>query len=109
MEAARKAFSHRNLREAVIAANRGAGKRFEQLYQRTIDLGVTGTMPITDEHAHRTMLAIFLHGEGPALDVALKTTAQCAVCSLEILQAVFTAHFELLGVNAAMRALKKHL
>jgi hypothetical protein len=116
MEAARNAFSHRKVQATVTATNRHAGERFEALYQRTIDFGghpnersVTGSMSMVEEPDRPVMLAIFLHGEGPALDMALKTTAQCGVCSLEILQGVFNPLFELLGVNAAILELRKGL
>jgi hypothetical protein len=115
-EAARNAFSHRKVYAAVTATNRQAGERFEMLYERAIDFGghpnvrsVTGSMSMAEEEDRRNMLAIFLHGDGQALEMALKTTAQCGVCSLEILQGVFNARFELLGVNAAILELRKGL
>jgi hypothetical protein len=115
-EAARNAFSHRKVHATVTAINRHAGERFETLYQHAIDFGghpnersVTGSMSMVEEPDRRVMLAIFLHGDGPALDMALKTTAQCGVCSLEMLQGVFNALFELLGVNAAILELRRGL
>jgi hypothetical protein len=66
-------------------------------------------MSITKEPERRVMLAKFLHGDGPALNMALRNTAQCGVCSLEILQGVFNALFEVLGVNAAIFELRKGL
>jgi hypothetical protein len=115
-EAARNAFSHRKVLAAVTATNRHAGERFEVLYQRTIDFGghpnqrsVTGSMSITKEPERRVMLAKFLHGDGPALNMALRNTAQRGVCALEILQGVFNALFEVLGVNAAIFELRKGL
>jgi hypothetical protein len=116
MQAARNAFSHRKIQATITAANRHAGARFEELYQRTIDFGghpnersVTGNISMLEEPERRVMLAIFLHGDGPALNMALKTSAQCGICSLEILQGVFNALFELLGINAAMIELRKGL
>jgi hypothetical protein len=101
---------------SVRAANRDAGRRFEELYQRTIDFGahpnersVTGNMKMTKEPGKRTMTAIGLHGDGLALDHALKTVAQCGMTSLEMLQIPFHARFELLGVNAATLELRKGL
>ena len=55
------------------------------------------------------MLAIMMHGDGIELDLALKRVAQCGSVSLEMLQVVFDARFELLGVNAAMLELRKGL
>jgi hypothetical protein len=115
-ETAKQAFSHRKVLASVRAANRHAGDRFETLYQQTIDFGahpnqlsVTGHMAIVDEADRREMRAIYLHGDGLALDMALKTTARCGVCSLELMQCVYNARFELLGVNAAMPHLKRGL
>jgi hypothetical protein len=55
------------------------------------------------------MLAIMLHGDGIALDLALTTVAQCGIVSLELLQVLYNAEFELLGINAAMLDLRKDL
>lgn len=116
LEAAKNAFSHRKVLATVTAVNRHAGQRFETLYQRTIDFGghpnersVTGNMSMITEPDRRVMLGIFLHADGPALNMALKTTAQCGVCSLEILQDVFIGLFEILGVKAAILELRKGL
>jgi hypothetical protein len=39
--------------------------------------------------------------------MALITTARCATCALEIVQGVFNARFELLGINAVMLGSEK--
>ena len=116
MKASRDALTHGKVLATVTAVNRDAGKRFEDLYQRTIDFGghpnersVTGNMQMVEETDRRVMLAVMQHGDGPALDMALKTTAQCGMCAMEILQGVFNARFELLGINAAMLELRKGL
>jgi hypothetical protein len=112
------ALAHGATAEAgsVAAANQHAGKRFEDLYQRTIDWGghpnersVTGNMKMIEEPDRRVMLAIMLHGDGAELDMALKTAAQCGMVSLELLQVLYNAKFELLGINAAMLHLRKGL
>lgn len=116
MAAQKSAFSHRKVAASVTAANLHAGKRFEDLYQRTIDFGghpnersVTGNMKMVEETDRRVMLAVLQHGDGPELDMALKTVAQCGLVSLEILQVIYNAKFEPLGVNAAMLELRKDL
>lgn len=110
------AFSHRKVLAAVTAANRDAGVRFETLYQKTIDLGghpnemtVTANLKIKDAGDRREMLNIQLHADGVQLAAALKIVAQCGLTSLEMLQVVFNARFELLGVNAKMLELRKGL
>jgi hypothetical protein len=70
---------------------------------------VTGNTKIVDEADRRVMLAVMQHGDGPELDMVLKTTAQCGMCALEILQGAFNARFELLGINADMLVLRKGL
>jgi hypothetical protein len=116
MRAAKRAFQHVAVSASVAAANQHAGARFEELYQRTIDWGghpnersVTGSMKMIENPGRREMLAIYLHGDGPELDMALKTTAQCGMVSLELLQVLYNARFELLGINAAMLQLRKGL
>lgn len=116
MEAQRHSFSHRKVLASVKAANVHAGRRFEDLYQRTIDFGghpnersVTGNMKMVNEPGKLTMLAIMQHGDGLELDHALKSVAQCGLTSLEILQCAFNARFELLGINAEMLRLRNGL
>jgi hypothetical protein len=116
MEASRNALSHNKVKQTVEAANRHVAERFEKLYEWAIDFGahpnersVTGNMKIVEDKGRREMLAIMQHGDGPELDAALMTTARCGMCALEILQAIFNARFELLGVNAAMRELRRGL
>lgn len=116
MSIQKNAFSHKKVAGSVKAANQHAGKRFEDLYQLTIDFGghlneraITGNLKRVVEPGKRTMMAIMLHGNGVELDHALVITARCAMVSLEMLQVVFNARFELLGVNAAMLKLRKGL
>jgi hypothetical protein len=116
LKAARDALTHAKVLATVTAVNQHAAKRFEEFYQHAIDFGahpnersVTGNMKMTEESDRRVMLAVMQHGDGPELDMALVTTARCAMCALEILQGVFNARFELLGINAAMLVLRKGL
>jgi hypothetical protein len=86
------------------------------MYQRTIDLGghpnersVTGNMSIIEEPDRRTMLQIMPHKDGPQLDFALRTVAQCGMISLELLEVIYGAKFELVGIREAMLTLRKVL
>jgi hypothetical protein len=116
MDAQKSAFSHRKVAASVTAANRHAGARFKEMYQRTIDFGghpnersVTGNIKLVEEADRRVMLAIMQHGDGIQLDAALKTVAQCGMISLEMLEIVYGAKFELLGIKEAMLKLRKSL
>src|SRR5258708_15498289 len=116
MKAARKNFRHELVVESVSAANMHAGKRFEDLYQRTIDFGghpnersVTGSMKMIEEPERRVMVAIKLHGDDAALDKALKSVAQSAMVSLVILQVIYYFQFGILCLNTAILQLRKWL
>ncbi len=114
--AQRKAFMFGNVQKSVERANIHAAQRLAELYQRVIDLGghpnersVTANIQITKEKGRRTMLSISQHGDGPQLDHALMSVAQCGMVSLEMLQVVFGARFELLGISAEMLSLRSGL
>jgi hypothetical protein len=116
MKASKSAFQHVQVTQSVKAANVHAGDRFEMLYQRAIDFGghpnersVTGSMKMTKQADRREMLAVMLHGDDAAFNAGLKSVAQCAMVSLEMLQVVFNARFELLGINAAIIELRRGL
>jgi hypothetical protein len=66
-------------------------------------------MKMVDEPGKRTILSIMQHDDTVQLDCVLKSVAQCALVSLELLQVVFNARFEILGINAAMLELRKDL
>jgi hypothetical protein len=116
MKASKKAFQHVGVSESVTGANRDAAERFEKMYQWAIDVGghpneraVTANMKMTKEPDRREMLAILQHGDGPQLDMALKTTAQCGMIALELFETIYGAKFELLGIKAAMLELRTGL
>jgi hypothetical protein len=116
MKASKSEFKHGNVMKSVKSANVHAGGRFEMLYQRTIDFGghpnersVTGSMKMTKQADRREMLALMLHGDDAAFNAGLKSVTQCAMVSLEMLQVIFNARFELLGVNEAMIKLRAGL
>lgn len=116
LEASQNALSYRKVFKTVEAANRDAAKRFESLYQTAIDFGghpnersVTGNMKMVDEPDRRAMLAVMLHGDGHALDYGLDRTLRTGLCSLEVLQGVFDARFELLGINADLLRMRRQI
>jgi hypothetical protein len=114
LKASKRAFQHVAVVDSVKAANRHAAERFETIYQRTIDFGghpnersVTANIKVTEELDRRQMLAILLHGDGVQLDMALKTVAQCGMIALELLETIYGAKFQLLGIKAAMLDLRR--
>ena len=114
--AAKKNFLIKNIKETIETTNQHTAKIFDTIYQRTIDFGahpnersITGNTQLIEEDERSIFLQIYLHADGPELDLALKTTAQAGVCSLEILQEVFRERFELLGVREKLLELRKNL
>ncbi|MET2825644.1 hypothetical protein [Mesorhizobium shangrilense] len=114
MKASKNAFQHAKVLKSLTSANRHAAGRFETIYQRTIDFGghpneraVTANLKIVEEADRRKMLGILQHGDGVQLEMALKTTAQCGLISLELLETIYGPKFELLGIKAAMLDLRR--
>jgi hypothetical protein len=112
----KREFQQFKILSSCQAANRHAAQRFQDLYQLSIDLGahpneqsVTGNMKMIKEKGRRTMQAVIQHGDGVQLELALKTVAQCAMVSFELLQVPLNARFELLGVNATLLRLRTGL
>lgn len=111
-----KAFTMAYLRTTIASKNRKAAEVYSVLYERSIDFGghpneraITGNMDMVKHDDHSSVAQIYLQGDGPALDQALKTVAQAGVCCLEVLQEVFPARFELLGVRAEILNLRRGL
>jgi hypothetical protein len=116
MKAVKREFHVSNVRASIERSNRHAAKVFDLLYQRAIDFGghpneraITGNLILEECDHGQEFRQIYLHGEGLTLDHGLKTTAQAGVCALEILQEVFKARFELLGVRAELLRLRRGL
>ena len=86
------------------------------LYERTIDFGghpneraITGSMKIGDGANSKEYSQIYLHGDGLALELALKTTAQCGLGSLLVFQCIYPERFALLGISAKLHRLRRKL
>jgi hypothetical protein len=116
MKAVKAEFTISSVRASIEKVNRHAAKVFDSLYQRSIDFGghpnersVTGNMRMVKLEGRTEFQQVYLHDDSLMLDHGLKTTAQAGVCALEILQEVFTARFELLGVRVKLLDLRRGL
>ena len=112
----RDAFQFWKIQSAVESVDPKVGEALKALYQRTIDFGahpneraVTTNLGMARESGRRTMDNVTFHGDGDALDLALRTAAQCGVCALDILGRAFPERFELLGVTAALSVFRNGL
>ena len=114
--AVRAAFAVGKVRASISSKDRHTAKVFDRLYEEAVDFGahpnersVTGSLRIQDTEQGHELHQLWFHGDGPALDLALVTTGRAGICALQILQNVFPARFELLGVNAAILSLRRGL
>lgn len=110
------AFAIRRVRESIHDASERLALVYDTLYQRTIDFGahpneqgVSINVVVKEQASRRIIEQVYLHGDGPALDYGLRTTAQAGICALEILQEAFKARFEVLGVRAELVELRQGL
>lgn len=108
-DACRAGFLHKQVKDTVKKANQHAGERFEQMYDSAIDFGghpnersVMGSLQMTNEPGRKLFKSIFQHDDSPALALALKSTIECGLCALEILECVFGSRFELVGTKEKM-------
>jgi hypothetical protein len=97
---AKSRFTNRAVREAIASGDEGLAKIYQELYERTIDFGAhpnekSVTINIVKESVGTGSLQYrLLAGDGPGLDLALRTCAQVGVCSLKVLNLVFKQQFD---------------
>jgi hypothetical protein len=113
MKAQKQAFAVASVREAIGRHDAKLATIFDDLYQRTIDFGGhpnphgSFSAMVLDERGPETGLtAVALSNDATIIAHALKSTAQVGVTALHVLQHVFKAKFELLGIRQDLDALK---
>ena len=111
--AVRRSFRIRKIRQTIENANQDVGQVFHRLYESSIGLGahpnelsLSGSLGLG---APGSVHSKYLHADGPALDLALKSSAETGVCALDVLREVFKQRFALLGVSADLDALRQGL
>ena len=112
-KAVRQNFHINQIRQTIENANQDVGRVFHLLYESSIDLGahpnelsLLGSLRLD---ASRSVSNKYLHDDGPALDLALKSSAQTGVCALDVLREVFKQRVALLGVSVDLDALRQGL
>lgn len=113
MKAQRDAFKVSAVRETICRHDAKLAEIFDDLYQRSIDFGghpnPHGSFSALDldERGDQTgMTAFAISNDSRVLTHALKSTAQVGLTALQVLQHVFKAKFELLGIKQEMDTLK---
>ena len=90
--------------------------KIKLLYDRSVDYGahpneraVTGSLKIEGALRSKRYLSIYCHGDGPALEHALKTSAQIGLGSLLIFRFIFPDRFAVLGISERIDRLRQSM
>ncbi len=112
----RNLFSYSNVIQFLKSVDKRSYDATSQMYDRCIDLGahpnersVTSVMNMSKNDKELHYEVAYLVGNTPALHLAMKSTAQIGVCSLDIFQNVFRERFEILSGSIKLDELKKRL
>ena len=113
MKTQKDAFKISAVRSAIARRDQALANHFDCFYQRSIDFGghpnphATFTAALLDEGGGETaMVVLALSTDRLAITHALLSTAQVGLTALCILQHVFEAKFEVLGIRQDLDALK---
>jgi len=109
-------FSIKNIRNTIKITNIHIEEIFADLYKRAIHFGghpnefaVTTNTKIVTRPGGVLFQSLYLSGDNLSLDHAIKSTAQCGICALEILKDIFPERFELLGISENILNLRRGL
>lgn len=108
----KRCFQHARVMETLLHSDAPLHSAVSRLYERTIDFGghpneraISISVTMRNEEDGAVMRNQFLHGESPALDYAIRTTAQVGLGSLMVLQLVFRERVELTELRDTFAAL----
>jgi hypothetical protein len=109
-----RAFTHGAVLKTLEGVDPQLASALGALYERTIDYGghpnergVSGSLTMDESDGGLTFKSAYLQGAGPALDLALKSTAQVALGVLAIFERIFTLKCRLLGVDTEIERIKR--
>ena len=116
LRAMRNEFEHKKVIRTLEKTDPKLYDAVASLYERTIDFGahpneraITGSIEIRHGANSKEYLPIYLHGDGLALEHALKMTAQCGLDSLLVFQCIYPERFALLGISENLHLLRQKL
>jgi hypothetical protein len=109
----RDAFNSATARAAVKAADPKLGEIFVELYERSIDFGahpnphgLFSAMEMRQGDEETTLVSAALCVDRAPLLHTFKAVAQSGMTALHIMQHVFAAKFQLLGIRARLETLR---
>ncbi len=112
----RREFTQGKIKDTTASSDPRLKDGYCTLYERTIEFGahpnelsVTANVTIEKKENQTDFNPIYLHRDGSALDLSLRTLAQVGVCVLLIFEKIFPEWFELLGVSSELSKLRKDL
>jgi hypothetical protein len=114
-EAVRKEFSANKVKRKLQSTNTKVGTAYETLYEQLIDFGAhPNEKGFSISSAIRRQAngdihidAVYLHGSGMPLNLALRTTAQVGICVLRIGQIIYPQRFVDLALETELAALMR--
>lgn len=102
----RKEFQHGAIMRELKKKDPGIARNFEYLYERLIDFGAHpnesgfSMSTLMSRNRNETHIsAVYLHGEGVPLNFAVKTTAQVALCVMQIAYLIYPVRMDLSGIR----------
>ncbi|MDH2091486.1 hypothetical protein N5K21_22400 [Rhizobium pusense] len=113
-KAVRKEFTAANVEKKLQAADTSLAAAYQTLYERLIDFGAhpnekgfSMSSNIRRENRDVHIEAVYLHGDGLPLSLALKTTAQVGIAVLRIGQILYPSRFKDLNLDSDLDGIKK--
>jgi hypothetical protein len=113
LKKAKRSFRHVDVMKTLLTNDDALHSSLSELYQRTIDFGghpneraVSSSSKMWQEGDTTVIRNQFLHGDSPALDHALRSTAQIGLGSLLVFQLIYKDRFDLLGLHDTIESLK---
>lgn len=108
-------FTHGRVLRHLRTADPQLAEVYSGLYDRTIDYGahpnergISVGMNFEDTlDGGRRFNTIYLHGEGPILNLLLKSTAQVGICVLRIAQLIYPERTQATGVKFTLETIRK--
>lgn len=112
----KRSFQHVQVMKTLLNCNAELHSDLSRLYERTIDFGghpnergVSSSTTMKKDGDEIVTRNQFLHGDSPALDHAIKTTAQIGLGSLMVFRLIFREQFDQLGISDTIDSLGREL
>ena len=112
----RREFTHTKIREAIRMVDERVAVIFSELYESHISWGAhpnekalsnNGRIDRRNEKTHFSQ--IYLHADGPSMNMTFRLLMQTAVCSLDLLRLIFPERFRIADIASKMEHIRSRL